>query len=336
MYESARCWRYNQPPPVREANAAIVIPALNEADNLGALLDDCRGQRPGAAEVVVIDAGSSDGTAELLARLSHEWPSLTVLTAPGANPSAARNAGIEATQSQVIATVDAGSRIGPDWLATMADPLLADAHPRVAVGTVTADARASFERAVGWFTLRAFKPPDRPGPIGRSFRPPGRNGYCFTKEAWRSAGGYPEELPWSEDKTFIERMRAVGCEVVSAPEAVVRWRPRGSLRSVYRQYVNYGRGDAMARIDRQNEVVTLAMYTAALVLALLALLGSVPAVIALAAAAVAYLALFTFPAIGAIGRAALWLPLLRVTVDLGKMHGFLAQTLFGRARGSGG
>jgi hypothetical protein len=117
---------------------------------------------------------------------------------------------------------------------------------------------------------------------------------------------------------------------------VVRWRPRGSLRAVYRQYVNYGRGDAMARIDRQNEVVTLAMYAAALVLAVLALLGSVAAAIVLAAAATAYLALFTLPAIGAIGHSALWLPLLRVTVDLGKMHGFLAQTLFGRARGSGG
>jgi glycosyltransferase involved in cell wall biosynthesis len=334
---TARPPRYVQPPSVADTDAAIVIPALNEADNLGALLDDCRAQALPASEVVVIDAGSTDGTGDLLAERAGEWPSLRVVTAPGANPSAARNAGINAARSPIVATVDAGSRIGPGWLGAMVDAVRGAGSPCLAVGTVSPDPRSSFEQAVGWFTVRAFKPVDRAGPIGPAFRPPGRNGYCFTKEAWRAAGGYPAELPWSEDKTFVERMRSIGCDVVLARDAVVRWRPRGSLGAVYRQYENYGRGDAMGRIDRQNEVVTLGLYASALLLAVLAVLGSVLAAGLLAAAAVAYLALFTVPAIGALpSRAVVWLPLVRLTVDLAKMRGFLSQTLFGRARGRGG
>lgn len=337
MYEERRQRRYVQPPSVGDTDAAIVIPALNEADNLSALLDDCRAQAPSAAEVVVVDAGSTDGTAELLASVARAWPSLTVVTAPGANPSTARNAGIEAARSPIIATVDAGSRIGPGWLAAMVEPLRDGHSARVAVGTVVSDPRSSFEHAAGWLTVRAFKPVDRPGPIGPAFRPAGRNGYSFSKQSWRAAGGYPEELTWGEDKTFIERMRSIGCDVVVARDAVVRWRPRGSLRTLYRQYEKYGRGDAMAKLDRQNELVPLCVYVCATVLALIAVAGSTVAAVALAAATGAYLALFTLPAVRAVpGRALLWLPVLRVTVDLAKIHGFIAETLFGRARRSGG
>jgi glycosyltransferase involved in cell wall biosynthesis len=45
-----------------ETKAAIVIPALNEVENIGALLDDFARRNPSAAEVIVVDAGSTEGT----------------------------------------------------------------------------------------------------------------------------------------------------------------------------------------------------------------------------------------------------------------------------------
>ena len=49
---------------------SIVIPALNEADDLPATLARLRALEPAALEVIVADGGSEDGTRDLLDRLS--------------------------------------------------------------------------------------------------------------------------------------------------------------------------------------------------------------------------------------------------------------------------
>ncbi|MFL5884582.1 MAG: glycosyltransferase [Thermoleophilaceae bacterium] len=306
------------------ASVAIVIPALNEADNIGALLEDCAAQETaGRTEVIVVDAGSDDGTPELVERHAGHWPALRLVRAAGALPGAARNAGIEQTRASTIATLDAGSRVDPGWLAAIGSAV---DERHAAVGVCQADAHSSFERAAGFLTLRGFKPaPDRPAPLGRAFVPPGRNGYCFRRDAWERAGGYPGELPWGEDKRFLERLRAAGVEIVVAPGAVVRWRPRRSLAELYRQYRAYGRGDVLAKIDRQNELVPLALYGAALALAIVAIAGSAVAAILLAAGALGYLGLFTVPAARELGAdpALAWIPLVRVTADIAKIDGLV-------------
>jgi glycosyltransferase involved in cell wall biosynthesis len=304
-------------------SVAIVIPALDEADNIEALLDDCAAQRPEPAEVIVVDAGSSDGTAEIVERRAERWPALRLVRAPGARPGGARNAGIAAAGADTIATLDAGSRVDPDWLAGLAGDVEGG---HAAVGVCVADAHSSFERAAGFLTLRGFKPAhDRPAPLGRAFLPPGRNGYCFERQAWERAGGYPGELPWGEDKRFLEHLREAGVEIVLAPRAVVRWRPRRTLAELYRQYRAYGRGDVLARIDRQNELVPLALYGTAAVLAWRAAAGSGPAAALLAGGAAAYLGLFTARAARELGPdpAIAWVPLVRVTADVAKIDGLL-------------
>ncbi|MGZ6640356.1 MAG: glycosyltransferase [Solirubrobacteraceae bacterium] len=308
-----------------EPKVAIVVPVLDEVSSIGAVLDDCRAQTLAPAEVIVVDAGSTDGTAALLAERERTWPALTVLSSPGAPPGRGRNVGIRHAEAEIVATLDAGSRVGPGWLAALVAAQSGGTAPRLAVGVAVPDAHSEFERAAGWFTLRGFKPPDRPGPIGREFLPAGRNGYCFARATWQAAGGFPEELPWGEDKTFLRRMHAAGAEVVVAPDAEVRWRPRTSLAAVCRQYGRYGRGDAMAGIDRQNSLVPFVLYAAGAALLLRAGRGDRAAGVVLACAATGYLGLFAVPAARELGRgrAALWIPVLRVAVDLAKMQGFV-------------
>lgn len=312
-----------------ELRTAIVIPVLDEAATIASLLDDCAAQRHPAEEIVVVDAGSRDGTRELLAEGRARWPTLVIVHDDGATPGRGRNAGIRRTRAPLIATLDAGSRIGAHWLEELLAAHEAGHSRRLTTGVTEADACSSFEEAAGWFTLRGFKPPDRAAPLARDFLPAGRNGYCFTRELWEEAGGYPEELPWGEDKVFLRRAAAIGAEIVVAPRAVVRWRPRRSVTEIYRQYERYGRGDALGRVDRQNELVTLAVYAAGGGLLAASLSGRRAAALALPAAATVYLGLFLVPAERALGRgrALAWVPVIRLVVDVAKMHGFVVGSL---------
>jgi glycosyltransferase involved in cell wall biosynthesis len=308
-------------------DVAVVVPVRDEVDNLGALLDDLAAQEDPPAEVIVVDSGSTDGTRELLAERAAHWETLRVVDAYGAGPGRARNEGISRAQAALIATLDAGSRVDPDWLGRLAAPLRGGG-PRdsaVCVGVADSDARSEFERAAGWFTLRAFKPPGRRAPLSGAYLPGGRNGLCFDRKVWRAAGGYPEALRWTEDKLFLERLRAAGVSVRLVPDARVRWRPRHSLRDLFRQYEGYGRGDTIARFDRQNELIPLALYGAGAGLGVAALAGSATAGIALAAGTVAYLGLFTASAWRELGMgpALAWVPVIRIAVDLAKIRGFL-------------
>jgi glycosyltransferase involved in cell wall biosynthesis len=72
------------PPPVVELS--IVIPAFNEERRLPQTLDrvhDFLKRRAGACEVIVVDDGSTDGTALLVEKMSGNWPGLRLLKNPG-------------------------------------------------------------------------------------------------------------------------------------------------------------------------------------------------------------------------------------------------------------
>ena len=71
---------------------AVVVPVLDEAETLPALLADLAAQEPRVGEIVVVDAGSADGTLELL----RAHGSLRLVEAPGATPGRGRNEGVRA------------------------------------------------------------------------------------------------------------------------------------------------------------------------------------------------------------------------------------------------
>ncbi|WP_119069320.1 glycosyltransferase [Rubrobacter indicoceani] len=95
---------------------SVVIPTLNEDGYAGDLLRDLEGQTEPPDEIIVVDAGSSDGTAALVkgfagARLLH-----------GSRPVAnGRNLGARAAQGEVLVFLDADVRIGEDFLERLAD-----------------------------------------------------------------------------------------------------------------------------------------------------------------------------------------------------------------------
>jgi glycosyltransferase involved in cell wall biosynthesis len=65
---------------------SIIIPAFNEERRLPQSLERVRSflnSRPGSNEVIVVDDGSTDGTAQLVEKMSADWPELRLLKNPG-------------------------------------------------------------------------------------------------------------------------------------------------------------------------------------------------------------------------------------------------------------
>lgn len=89
---------------------SVIIPAYNAADTITACLESVV---HGADEVVVVDDGSTDGTADVVRKA---FPEVIVLQQPNRGVSVARNAGMDAATGDYVAFVDADDRLFPDAL----------------------------------------------------------------------------------------------------------------------------------------------------------------------------------------------------------------------------
>lgn len=124
-------------PPV-----SVLLPAFNEekviAHTLAALLAS---DYPGSLEVVVVDDGSTDGTAALAAAVASADPRLRLVRQPNRGKAAALEAGLAALTHEVVVTLDADTLFAPGTIGRLVGPL---ADPRV--GAVSGHAKVGNPR----------------------------------------------------------------------------------------------------------------------------------------------------------------------------------------------
>lgn len=113
---------------------SIVIPMRNEAENAGLLIREIRDACEGRTEyeIIAVDDGSSDGTAEVILGLAEEIPNLRLLRHPhSAGQSAAVHSGALAARGRIICTLDGDGQNPPEELPKLFEPLLADDSGRI-------------------------------------------------------------------------------------------------------------------------------------------------------------------------------------------------------------
>jgi glycosyltransferase involved in cell wall biosynthesis len=320
----------------------VISTVLNEGEAVRRLMDSLLAQTRQPEEIVIVDGGSNDNTVAVIREYAARLP-LRVLVEPGANISRGRNIAIGAAIGDVIASVDAGVWLEPQWLEKLVTPLenptgaqsVSNSQlpassfqlPSTVAGFFVPDARTTFEIAMGATVLPTadeIKP--------ESFLPSSRS-VAFRKEAWAAAGGYPEWIDYCEDLIFDFRLRDAAGPFAWAPEAVAHFRPRGTLKSFFKQYYRYARGDGKADLWRKRHLIRYVTYLIALPgLFALSLLHSPGWWFVLLAGVMLYCATpfrrlqAHLPNLAPIKRvkAVLLLPVIRAVGDIAKMLGYPA------------
>jgi glycosyltransferase involved in cell wall biosynthesis len=111
-------WRYS-----------VVIPAFNEAASLARVVEKVAAL-PGPVEVIVVDDGSTDGTAAEIARVERDLPIVSLRLAENRGKGAAVRAGIARAAAPVVVLHDADLEYDPASLLALVEPIergLADA-----------------------------------------------------------------------------------------------------------------------------------------------------------------------------------------------------------------
>ncbi len=208
---------------VTEPLVSVVVPVLDEAAALPGLLDHLAAL-PGRFEVVVVDGGSRDGSADI----AREHPSRpTVCTS---EPGRARQMNCGATEStgEVLLFLHADTVLPRDAYAAIV-AALRDPHVQGGNFALRFDGEDRFsQRLASWYRVQR-----------RAGIYYGDSAVFVRREVFDHLGGY-RPLPIMEDYDFVRRLEKRGRTACLAGPAVTsarRWRALGVPRTVFSWFV---------------------------------------------------------------------------------------------------
>lgn len=226
----------------------VVIPAYNRESCLGEAIESVLAQQADFKyEVIVVDDGSTDRTAEV-AR-SYGYP-VRVVRKENAGPSSARNSGVLAAASPLIAFIDSDDLMLPGRLALQAQFLLAHPEAVLVFGDIIFDEREGIGRGKSY--MKNFDLPFSENQWLVVEEPYRRlmtqgNFICnattmFRKETYLAAGMMDESLWVSEDYDLWSRMCSAGrFAYYCGPVTVVRRDLKDNLMSSSRAQTDMAR-----------------------------------------------------------------------------------------------
>jgi glycosyltransferase involved in cell wall biosynthesis len=218
----------------------LVVPVRDEERSLAALLEAIAAQTRPPESVILVDAGSTDGTLALAKQLTAGDDRYTLLSVGPATPGRARNVGINAARTEWVALTDAGIRPARDWLMKLEAAAVSRSQCDVAYGTYEPATDSLFAECAAL----AYVAPRRSTPAGE-IRGPFIASSLVRRSAWAAVGGFPD-LRAGEDTIFMQRLERNGAATAWAPGAVVVWSTQPDLRRTFRRFRLYARVGALA------------------------------------------------------------------------------------------
>ena len=226
-----------------ETTVSVLLPVLDERDHITKCLESLLAQDHPPLEILVAEGGSTDGTAELLAAIASAHPSVRIITNPHRRQSYGLNLLLGLARGTIAVRADAHTTYAPDYVRRCVDVLKSSGAELVG-GPMIPVGATPMERAIAAAMTS-------PLAVGRArFRHIGTAGLSDTvylgaaaTTTLRRHGGY-RHLPSGvgEDADLAQRIRRSGGRVWLDPAIRSEYRPRRSLRGLWRQFRRYGEG----------------------------------------------------------------------------------------------
>ena len=197
---------------------SIIVPCLNEAEGIGQALAALAPLRARGAEVIVVDGGSSDGTAERAAPLADR-----VISAPRGRASQ-MNAGAARARGEIMLFLHADT-----LLPESADALIVDGLKRSRRGWGRFDVVISGGNPLLRVVARLMNVRSRLTGIAT-----GDQAIFVTRSLFTAAGGYPE-IALMEDIALSKRLKRFGQPLCLRHRLVAsgrRWEKHGVVRTI--------------------------------------------------------------------------------------------------------
>lgn len=201
---------------------SIVIPCYNTGPYLAEAVESILRQSRSAAEIIIVDDGSTDAETLRLLNL-YEQQGLSVHHTPNRGAPAARNHGVNLATSPFVLCFDSDDVLLPTFLAETAQRL--DTMPEVGVAATHIE---FFGNGAG-----LWKPPDY-APSRMLWQNCIPSASLFRKQCWEEVGGYKDLKACQDWEFWISVTVERGWKWVVVPAALCRYRQRTGSISEYR------------------------------------------------------------------------------------------------------
>jgi glycosyltransferase involved in cell wall biosynthesis len=203
---------------VTEPSFSVIIPAYNEAGLVGSAIESVLRQSRPDWEAIVVDDGSTDGTAEAVHEFELRDPRVRMVQKANEGLSAARNSGIDVARARYVTFLDSDDLLMPGYLDAMGAAL--DANPGAGFAYTDAWAMDADSHRIGRATAMSAwtpaEPAENPLDTIRQLIP---NNFIFVATTLPRAvlddvGRFDPELSSAEDYDLWLRILARGYAAV--------------------------------------------------------------------------------------------------------------------------
>jgi cellulose synthase/poly-beta-1,6-N-acetylglucosamine synthase-like glycosyltransferase/peptidoglycan/xylan/chitin deacetylase (PgdA/CDA1 family) len=225
-------------PPV-----SIIVPAFDEAVGIERTVRSLAASSYADFEVIVVDDGSIDGTAEVVERL--DLPGVRVIRQPNSGKPAALNRGLAEARHDVLVMVDADTMFEPDTLGRLVEPLAGADVGAVSGNTKVGNRRRLLGRWQHIEYVMGFNLDRRLYDVLQCMPTvPGAAG-AFRRRALDDVGGISGATLAEDTDTTLALGRA-GWRVVYAEDARAWTEAPSSIRQLWRQRFRWCYGTMQA------------------------------------------------------------------------------------------
>jgi glycosyltransferase involved in cell wall biosynthesis len=238
----------NQPENLKQIS--VIVPAKNEEESIGVLLQALAEQSYSPAEIIITDGGSEDQTREIIRNFADRSPiSIVLIEAADAFPGRGRNLAISRSRYEWIACIDAGNVPDKHWLRELVAVAERENKARIIYGRYLPVTDTYFTTCAA---IAYLLPPRVFSPFIAST--------LMHRSVWQEVDGFREDLRSGEDLLFFKRIHALGILQARADKALVHWSLQPSLGATFQRFKTYSLYGMKAGLARDWQIRVTCLY----------------------------------------------------------------------------